>query len=229
MSRLIFIFMIPIFDLDDTLYPERSYVESGFLAVAQMLEQRFGWPAKESYAHMLNTLEDKGRGEVFNRLLVAKDALNYSRVRDCIHTYRHHKPTIQLNPIASNVLGNLDVRPYLVTDGHKVVQQKKVETLGLEAQFKKIFITHRYGIRNAKPSTHCFELIKKREKCEWGDMFYVADNPAKDFVNLNPLGVHTIRVATGEYSKDIAQPGFDAMYKINTLGELKTLLKEIFQ
>lgn len=221
--------MIPIFDLDDTLYPERTYVESGFFAVALMLEQRFGWPADESYAHMLNTLAAEGRGEVFNRLLAAKDALNYSRVHDCIHTYRHHEPIIQLNPIACNVLGNLNVRPYLVTDGHKVVQQKKVEALGLEAQFKKIYITHRYGIKNAKPSTYCFERIKKREKCEWSDMFYVADNPAKDFVNLNPLGVHTIRVSTGEHSKAIAQPGFDAMYKINTLDELKNVLKEIFQ
>lgn len=221
--------MIPIFDLDDTLYSERTYVESGFFAVALMLEQRFGWPAKASYTHMLNTLADEGRGQVFNRLLAAKDSLNYSRVRDCIHTYRHHKPSIQLNSIACNMLSSLNVRPYLVTDGHKVVQQKKVKALGLEAQFKKIYITHRYGIKNAKPSIRCFELIKKREKCEWSDMFYVADNPAKDFVNLNPLGVHTIRVTTGEYSKDIAQPGFDAMYKINKLDELKTVLKEIFQ
>jgi putative hydrolase of the HAD superfamily len=221
--------MIPIFDLDDTLYPERTYVESGFFAVALMLEQRFGWPVKESYAHMLNTLAAEGRGKVFNRLLAAKDALSYSQVRACIHTYRHHKPIIQLNPIACNVLGNLNVRPYLVTDGHKVVQQKKVEALGLEAQFKKIYITHRYGIKNSKPSIHCFELIKKREKCEWSDMFYVADNPAKDFVNLNPLGVHTIRVATGDHSKAIAQPGFDAMYKINTLDHLENVLKEIFQ
>jgi putative hydrolase of the HAD superfamily len=221
--------MIPIFDLDDTLYPERTYVESGFFAVALMLEQRFGWSAKESYAHMLDTLAAEGRGEVFNRLLAAKGALNYSRVRDCILTYRHHKPIIQLNPIASSVLSDLNVRPYLITDGHKVVQQKKVEALGLEAQFKKIYITHRYGIKNAKPSIHCFELIKKREKCEWSDMFYVGDNPAKDFVNLNPLGVHTIRVATGEHSKAIAQPGFDAIYKINTLEQLESVLKEIFQ
>ncbi len=221
--------MIPIFDLDDTLYPERTYVESGFSAVALMLEQRFGWSAKESYAHMLDTLASEGRGEVFNRLLATKGALNYSRVRDCIHTYRHHRPIIQLNPMACNVLGSLKERPYLVTDGHKVVQQKKVEALGLEAQFKKIYITHRYGIKNAKPSTHCFELIKKLEKCEWSEMFYVADNPAKDFVNLNPLGVHTIRVSTGEHSKSIAQPGFDAMHKINTLDELKNVLNEIFK
>jgi putative hydrolase of the HAD superfamily len=130
--------------------------------------------------------------------------------------------------MACDVLVNLNVRPYLVTDGHKVVQQKKIEALALEGQFKKIYVTHRYWIKNAKPSIHCFELIKKRERCEWSDMFYVGDNPAKDFVGLNPLGVHTIRVATGEYSKSIAQPGFDAIYSIDTLAHLKYVLKEIF-
>ncbi len=228
MFHLIFIFMIPIFDLDDTLYPERTYVESGFSAVALMLQQRFGWPAKESYVHMLNTLAAEGRGEVFNRLLYAKDALNHSRIRECIHTYRHHKPLIKLSPLSCNVLSSFSVKPYLVTDGHKLVQQNKVEALGLEVYFKKIFITHRYGIKNAKPSIHCFNLIKQREKCEWSHMFYVGDNPTKDFVNLNHLGVHTIRVATGEHAKTIAEPGFDATYKINTLDQLQDVLKEIY-
>ena len=31
-----------LFDLDDTLYPERSYVESGFRVVSDFLAKRFG-------------------------------------------------------------------------------------------------------------------------------------------------------------------------------------------
>ena len=37
--------MILVFDLDDTLYPERTYVESGFKAVADSLAQKFGFDA----------------------------------------------------------------------------------------------------------------------------------------------------------------------------------------
>jgi putative hydrolase of the HAD superfamily len=220
--------MIPIFDLDDTLYPERTYVESGFKAVAKMLEQCFGWSAGESLAHMFDTLAREGRGLVFDRLLESKNAHNSSRVRACIKAYRHHRPTIKLAPMAREVLGNLGTYPYLVTDGHKVVQQNKVEALNLQPLFKKIYITHRYGIRHAKPSTYCFELIKRRENCEWSDMFYVGDNPGKDFVNLNLLGVHTIRIATGEHSRVAAREGFDAVHHIKSLDDLKIVLKEIF-
>jgi hypothetical protein len=39
--------MILIFDLDDTLYPEHTYVESGFSAVAKHLQLQRGWDAED--------------------------------------------------------------------------------------------------------------------------------------------------------------------------------------
>ena len=225
--HLIFISMIPIFDLDDTLYPECLYVESGFLAVALELEKKFGWSVKDSIKHMRGTLTCEGRGFIFDRLLASKGLLNSSRVKECVNTYRRHKPTIKLAPMVRDVLSNLSVRPYLVTDGHKLVQQNKVDALGLKPLFQKIYITHRYGICHAKPSTYCFSLIRERESCEWRDMFYVGDNPAKDFVNLNLLGVHTIRIITGEHSEVVAQPSFDARHKISSLNELDNIIRKI--
>ena len=220
--------MVPIFDLDDTLYPERTFVESGFLAVALMFEQRHGWSAQESLAHMQATLKQEGRGAVFNRWLQSKHAFSTLRVRQCVDIYRHHRPTIELAPMAREVLGNFSARPYLVTDGHKIVQKNKVDALGLKPMLQKVYITHQYGIRYEKPSIYCFDLIRKRENCAWNDMFYVGDNPAKDFVNLNLIGVHTIRITTGEHAQAVAQPGFDAKYSISALDELEALVKEIF-
>lgn len=218
--------MIPVFDLDDTLYPERSFVESGFRAVAADLEQRFGWPQDESVSHMLATLDREGRGAVFDRLLEAHGEPGKGNVHRCIHVYRHHQPTIRLAPEARRVLDSLS-NPYLVTDGHKVVQQNKVDALGIAPRFKRLYLTHRYGLAHAKPSTHCFELIRRDARCEWADMFYVGDNPAKDFVNLNPLGVHTIRVKTGGHAADIAKAGFEARHVITTLADLPALLRAI--
>lgn len=219
--------MIPIFDLDDTLYAEKSYVESGFRTVAKELEKLFGWPNQTSFDYMLAILEYEGRGTVFNRLLEANGVMSYKLVRHCINTYRHHLPSISLLPEALCVLDDLTKRPYLVTDGHKIVQRNKVKALGIEAFFKRIYITHRYGIRYAKPSIYCFDLIRKRERCKWSDMFYVGDNPEKDFVNLNIIGVHTIRVKTGRYAADVAKPGFEAKYVINSLDNLYKVLTVI--
>ena len=116
---------------------------------------------------------------------------------------------------------------YLVTDGNRNVQASKVRALGLEAHFKRVFITHRFGVQNAKPSVHCFALIRKIEGCAWTDMAYIGDNPAKDFVNLNPLGVLTVRVMTGEHARVVAKPGFDARVRIAGIEDLSPILKEV--
>jgi putative hydrolase of the HAD superfamily len=216
--------MILVFDLDDTLYDERTYVMSGFAAVACMLHARFGWPEASSLAFMKRELAARGRGAIFDRLLTERGALSKALVRACVRTYRDHVPSIRLYPAAERVLRQLDGPLYLVTDGHKVAQQRKVEALDLDRRFRKCFITHRYGIKNAKPSVHCFALIAKLEQCGWSDIVYIGDNPAKDFVNLSPLGVHTVRVLTGQHKTVIAKPGYDARHTIPDLRALPKLL-----
>ncbi len=217
--------MIPIFDLDDTLYPEASFVESGFRAVAVSLNIEYGWSVEESMKYMLQILRAEGRGLIFDKLLAMHGISNKKIIKSCVDTYRHHKPNISISSQVETILSNLDTTPYLVTDGHKIAQSNKVEALNLERWFQKIYITHRYGIKNAKPSLHCFELIKKREKCQWSSMYYVADNPTKDFVNLNNVGVVTIRVKTGEHREKVAMLGYEAKHIIEDITKLPELIE----
>ncbi|OEU74766.1 MAG: haloacid dehalogenase [Desulfuromonadales bacterium C00003107] len=212
---------ILIFDLDDTLYPEHTYVESGFKAVAALLHHRFGWPQADSVAFMADVLKTEGRGMIFNNLLESRGVHSKRLVKDCIDAYRHHIPDIKLYPVAKKLLKDSKYSLYLLTDGHKIVQYKKIKSLNIEHFFKKVFITHRYGVKNAKPSLHCFELIRNIEKCSWDEMVYVGDNPKKDFVNLNKVGAHTIRVLTGRHKDDVAKPGFEARKIIRNLKELE--------
>jgi putative hydrolase of the HAD superfamily len=220
--------MILIFDLDDTLYPERTYVESGFHAVARWGEARFGWPAQESFERMRALFDHHGRGRVFDLWLKAQGARpTRSRVDAAVRVYRHHDPDIQLPEPHGALLERLTgLQPlYLVTDGHKVVQEKKIAALGIAPLFTGIYITHRYGRAAAKPSPRCFELIRRRAKADWADMVYVGDDPAKDFVTLNRLGMPTIRVLTGQHAYDAAVPEFDAAHKIEQLTELPSSLE----
>lgn len=219
--------MVLIFDLDDTLYPEGTYVQSGFRAVAASLKDRFGWDSDASVVVMNEVLASQGRGAVFDALLRKKGVLTKQLVGDCVRIYRHHLPSINLPPEAAKVLDAWSEPLYLVTDGHKIAQHNKVLALGLQARFKKLFITHRYGINKAKPSTYCFERIRTLENCSWEEMVYVGDNPKKDFVNLNPLGCTTIRVLTGEYCNIKADPGHEAQHRIKNLTELLPLLRNL--
>src|SRR3546814_4808930 len=116
---------------------------------------------------------------------------------------------------------------YVVTDGHKIVQSKKAKALKLDGYFRRVFITHRYGKYHAKPSIYCFSKIRQVEKCEWKEMWYIGDNPAKDFVNLTPLGVHTVRVLTGPHADVAALPKHDAKHTFPDLGYLLPLLQGV--
>lgn len=218
--------MVIIFDLDDTLYNERTYVESGIQAVAAFGAEKFGWDSDASFHFMMNELDTKGRGAIFNQWLYAHGKFSKTLVGCCVRIYRQHVPTLKLDEDALKLLSaTSNYSKYIVTDGHKVVQQKKITALKLNDFFRKIFITHRYGICHAKPSIYCFEKIKKTEACEWEDMVYVGDNPTKDFVNLNPLGVRTVRVLTGVHRNVSAKPGYDAFHTITSLEQLPKLLK----
>lgn len=218
--------MILIFDLDDTLYDERSYVDSGLRAVAGYGQARFGWDAGASFDLMTEVLEAEGRGRIFDAWLAAHGKAGRGLIEACVRVYRHHAPAISLSPAGRRALDRCkDSTPlYLVTDGHKLVQTKKVEALGIAGYFRRILITHRFGRARAKPSAYCFELIRAQEGCGWRDMVYVADNPAKDFVSLNQLGMPTIRVLTGEHRGVVASPGWDGRVRIESLDALPPVI-----
>lgn len=222
--------MVLIFDLDDTLFDEMSYVKSGLCAVAAYGRASFGWNENVSYTFLNDCLEKNGRGQVFDEWLRAHDHYSASRVKQCVHVYRHHTPNIGLSKLASQILTRYQglCSLYLVTDGHKIVQQKKISALGIEAMFKRCLITHRFGIRHSKPSLYCFEKIREVEKCAWSSMVYVGDNPAKDFVNLNAMGSFTVRVKTGAHAEVKAQLGYDAQHTIQDLTGLPPLLNQAF-
>src|SRR6266436_9498334 len=135
--------MVLIFDLDDTLYPERTYVESGLLAVANFGQKNFGWKSRASLRFMLKALDVQGRGAIFNEWLASHSRNQKGFVETCIRVYRHHTPRLRLHPEAHRLLPKLRNYPlYVVTDGHKITQEKKSEALRLHRWFRKVLLTH---------------------------------------------------------------------------------------
>jgi putative hydrolase of the HAD superfamily len=214
-----------VFDLDDTLYDELTYVRSGFLAVSQYLYQTFGIAAPESYAFMLDSLSREGRGQIFNNLLMKYSLLSKKNVASCLSVYRNHSPQIKLNLDAEACLSNLVGHSlYIVTDGHKLVQKNKLAALGLFARVKFCYITYRYGKIHSKPSPYCFMKICQIEKTRPEEVVYIGDNPNKDFVGIKPLGFRTVRLMQGQYKDTIKSAEFDAELQIHSLNEVHSQL-----
>lgn len=217
--------MIIIFDLDDTLYEEFTYVRSSFKAVAYYLSHKYALPRKIIYQNIISSFNETGRGHIFDDILKKYNIFSASEVNKCVSVYRKNKPNIKLFSEAKDALIMLSEYPkYVLSDGNKLVQSTKVNALSINRYFRKILLTHRYGIKHSKPSTYCFMKIKEYEKCNWDQMVYIGDDPNKDFVNINPLGIKTIRVLTGRYGSEKAKKGYDARIKINNLSELAHVL-----
>ena len=140
--------MVLVFDLDDTLYDELSYVRSGFKVVASLIERVWRTPRDSAYNKMWETLLKDGRGRVFDSTLKYFNCYTKTNVKKCIYTYHLHKPTIKLDPEAKECLVRFRSRPlYVVTDGNKLVQKNKFHCLsGVKSliNFVKVFSFQRF-------------------------------------------------------------------------------------
>ncbi|MGQ0829626.1 MAG: HAD family hydrolase [Bacteroidota bacterium] len=221
--------MVLIFDLDDTLYDETTYVKSGFKAVAQFLNKQFQLPEKKVFLELMDELK-KGRGQIFDTILRKHKLYTKKLAKKCITVYRFHIPSIQLSQSGINCLRRFKKYPiYIVTDGNKIVQYNKIKALGVDKLVKGYYITHRYGIHNAKPSVHCFMKISEREKVSPDKVVYIADNISKDFVGIKARKFKTVQVLTGQYSTIKKPKEYQADIKIKSLNELtEKLASKIF-
>jgi putative hydrolase of the HAD superfamily len=222
--------MILVFDLDDTLYEEITFVYGGLKAVANHLSKKFPVQLDDALDMQISFLKTNGRGKVFNDILKHYGVYSERNLKTCLHVYRSHNPSISLSGDALNCFEYFqDHAKYIVTDGNKHVQKSKISALGLESLVKRYFITRRFGIKNEKPSPYCFLKICNLENACPKDIIYIGDNPTKDFVNIKKLGFQTVRIHTGPYKDKKVSKDFDAKWHINSLDELKKIRETLWK
>lgn len=219
--------MVIVFDLDDTLYDEKTFAVSGFKAVSRFLSKEY----KLSYSKCLRFMiaNENKRGEIFDKLLNDNKIFSKKLLHHCVKVYRYHNPKIKLYPDAENCLKRFrDHSIYIVTDGHKNVQLNKLKSLKLlnHPLIKHCYRTNAYGKLMAKPNRYCFDLIKKRENVFEKDIIYIGDNPYKDFI-IKKHGFKTIRIKKGHFKNIKLDASREADLEIKTLSQLneKIILK----
>ena len=212
--------MIIVFDLDEVLYDEKTYVISGFRTVSEFLEKDEAIPKKIIFEYLKRRLKNC-RERIFNDLLDNFRIYSQKNLKKCISVYRTHTPKIKLYSDAKDCLKRLKNYPlYIVTDGNKIVQKNKIKALNLENHIKKAILTSNYGLRNSKPSTFCFQKICDMEKTLPTNLVYIGDDPHKDFVGLKREGFKTIRLFKGRFKNERLSKEFEADYKIKSLKEI---------
>ncbi len=192
--------------------------------VAHWLSENYGVPQNSVFLRLISELDSAGRGRVFDVVLAEFDIFSRENIEQCVEIYRGHKPKISLYPGALEAIQRHSAFPtYLLTDGFPAVQMRKVNVLGIENIFKRIFTTWSFGVEFGKPSLRCFHEIVQIEDSSLQEIIYVGDDPNKDFVSLNAIGARTIRVMSGRFANAQAAPGFDAQTRIDSIASLDLL------
>jgi len=220
-----------IFDLDDTLYAEADFVLSGYRAVAEVVWRDHHVDIEPELRRRFNSGQ---RGDLFTAALRDFNVgFGAEYVRDVlVPAYRQHLPRITPHTETVDVLTKLRAvghRIALLSDGWAPVQRRKLDALGLASMFDAVVFTAEIGIDAWKPSAQGFELILENFKIGANNAAYIADNPLKDFIAPNMLGMHSFRVIRpgSEHGSVVARlRSHDAQWKIESLADLTEHLEQ---
>lgn len=202
-----------VFDLDDTLYPERDYAIGGFKAASAWAQKAFG--VRDITDDLVRHLDDGHLGRSF-ALALAAVVPDHSpeQLKGMFAAYAAHQPSLKLFDDAATALMRYRNRTLgMITDGHAKTQAAKVAALDVGAHFDEIVYTGALGPDRAfhKPHPRAFEIIEERLRSSPDDRFtYIGDNPAKDFVAPNARGWLTIMVDRPHHRELRIHPLVDA-------------------
>ncbi|HYH04644.1 MAG TPA: HAD family hydrolase [Bacillota bacterium] len=217
-----------VFDLDDTLYPEPTFVRSGFAAVDEWCRSELG--LEGFYETACRVYQTGVRGRIFNQALeqlgtVANEVL----IGEMVAVYRGHQPRIALYNDARWVLNRFQTqyRLGLITDGDWKTQQNKVDALQIASFFDVLVLTDFYGRNCWKPAEFPYRKVMTALECQGTECVYVGDNPHKDFITAKLLGWRTVRVRRegAEYAALQFDEQYEAEVAITSLWDLPEFIE----
>jgi putative hydrolase of the HAD superfamily len=192
--------MALLVDLDDTLYEERLWFDSGLAAVADWLEARFGagdasWPEV-----VAQEWANGGRHGVLDRIASRTHGDAAVVVRALLHVHRTARRQLEPFPdvprfLARSREAGLDIA--VVTDGSAAVQERKWQALGLEAAT----LVCTGDIDSCKPDPMVFRAAACRLGLETSECLVVGDDPTRDVAGARAAGMRSI-----ELRRPLARP-----------------------
>jgi putative hydrolase of the HAD superfamily len=183
-----------LFDLDDTLYSEKDYVRSGYKKIAEHFQ------IPDLANEMWKVFENGGKA-----IDEALEKVNLSEYKkEALRIYREQEPDIQIYDGVAEMMSRLSTtkKVGIITDGRPEGQRAKIKALKL--QVDKIIITDELGgVEFRKPNETAFRMMQEYFKEPFEKIVYVGDNPKKDFIAPEKLGMKSIYFKNGDglYSK----------------------------
>jgi putative hydrolase of the HAD superfamily len=219
-----------IFDLDDTLYPEKAFVTSGYRAVARYVAEHYDCNFDQTFSVMMSAYESLGRKKVFPALM-AKFPEAPIQISEIVEVYRQHQPAIDLFPGYLALLKEfaLQYRLGVITDGLPAVQERKFRALGLEDVIEKVVYSWEYGSEREKPHPFSFSLMLQSLQSEPNSALFIGDNPEKDGRGARGAGMKYAQIRHGQLqasNENIVGPS-SSEFTLESLFQLPKLLQQM--
>ncbi len=183
------------FDLDDTLYPRRRFVLSGFAAVARHLDRQYRSGAPAVYRVLVDAYRRGSTGRELQACLSHFD-LPEALLPGLVAIMRSHRPSLRLPAPSRRTLRVLraEWRIGIVTNGLPATQANKIRALGLLPFVDDVVYATEHGTKQGKPDTAPFVAALAHLAVEPHQAVFVGDDEVCDVGGARAVGLRTVRV-----------------------------------
>ncbi len=185
-----------ILDLDNTIYPVKSIADKLFAPLFEIMEQYRQEFSENDFNAAIEDIMKKPFQKVadtyrFNSELTEKglDLLRNATYDESMKPFDDYI-----------VIKDLPIAKYLVTTGFLKLQQSKIRNLGIEDDFKGIFIVDPDTTRMTKKDV--FLDLMKQNDLQKEDLLVVGDDPESEIEAANELGIETFLYDPDDNHKD---------------------------
>lgn len=194
------------FDMDNTLFPTAEFAELARRnAIRAMIEMGLDRKEEALYRELKKLIREKGSNypNHFDSLLKKLGIKRPARyIAAAVAAYHNTKSSIQPYPEVPKTLMELKERGYtlyVATNGNAVKQWDKLIRMGIHLFFDDVFVSEELG---EEKNTSFFRKVVRLAKANPKDCIMVGDRPRMDILPAKKLGIYTIRIMRGPYSKE---------------------------
>lgn len=186
-----------IFDLDNTLYPEKDYLYQTYYLIGHLLEYQEQISAGAVVEFLISTFEKEGRVGLFDKLM-SRYNLNENYKLKLLAVLRNSKLPLRL--IMYDYMQDLieklitaEVQLFILTNGNPLQQLNKLKHLDLNGHSDKLICYFADEIA-PKPSPDSVWHILKKHQLEADQIVFIGDsivdeqcanNAGISFLNVN--------------------------------------------
>jgi putative hydrolase of the HAD superfamily len=201
-----------IFDLDDTLYRHRTFVEGAYRAVVHAFEKITGRSDSQFYNEILALYDQRGEKDrrIFSDALKKRGLYSEELEWALVTAYRAYRPEklTMFDGVVERLaaLKEHGMKIGLLTNGQSGTQRGKIAALGAERYFDAIVISGEFDQEIAKPDKRIFEHALKKMGSLPCEVAMIGNDPETDIAGALLTGIFPIFVRQGFY-KNAALPG----------------------